>query len=435
MYRRRNQRVQQGIPVVPPKQEHPQEKPQEQPKQKQEEPVIKAAIAAQRKGTVHNKYCPMINVLRGIDYFGANGANQHYVSFETMVDILLSKGYLNGKISTYTQQYYDDKEGADKPNVPASTSNTWSEIYTNTTSYKRDMLCAGDVLYAHDDHKTVAFLVNTVYKSSADSESDSTLDINPPIGMEQAPVDDGLGVVLSTLVDCNGTVYPFANGVTLRQLVEYQSQQGQTCLVSKTTDEKLRKLVPTNMSTHAGTNPDATGDNPTFTAKVGGPEDDEEVKDYTPAYENLATYDQNGASFQMNTSIADGWLIYMYSTKTEAEAGDNYYASIVADVIRTGAIMITPLGKGNSISLGGGVLTFPYIAEGAGSAKFSYTGNCEGFASEPLNSEKYQINYGDTKAIRSFNVTESSIYTFTCFTIGQPQQPNPEEPEPETPGK
>lgn len=419
MYRRRNQRVQQGSPVVPPKQEHPQEKPQEQPKQKQEEPVIKAAIAAQRKGTVHEKYCPMVNVLRPINYIEDKDTTHHSVPFEVMVDVLLSQGYLNGNFTTYKAKYAG--------NEPSADAVSWSEIYTNTTTYDRSILSPGDIIYSNDGIKTIAFLVNTVYKSGAEYKK---LDINPPIGAgDDEPVDDGLGVVLSTLSDCNGTVYPFANGVTLRQLVEYPSAQGTICLVSKTkTDDKLRKLVPTNMSTHNGTNPDATGDTPSFTAKVGGPEDDENGVDtiYIPeSYAEPSSVPQFNLKSGCNV---DGWLIYMYSTKTkEASANDEeYIASIVGDVVRTGSIMVTPL-EGSSISLGG-VLTFPYIAEGVQQADLTYAGNCQGFASEPKNSEQYQMNYGDTSATETLSAKESSIYTFTCFTKGQPEQPNPDEP-------
>ena len=421
MYRRRNQRVQQGSPVVPPKQEHPQEKPQEQPKQKQEEPVIKAAIAAQRKGTLYEKYCPMVNVLRPINYIEDKDESHHSVPFDVMVDVLLSKGYLNGNFKTYKAKYAG--------NEPSADAESWSEIYTKTTNYERSILSPGDIIYSNDGIKTIAFLVNTVYKSGAEYKK---LDINPPIGAgDDEPVDDGLGVVLSTLSDCNGTVYPFANGVTLRQLVEYPSEQGKICLVSKTkTDDKLRKLVPTNMSKPNGTNPDATGDTPSFTAKIGGPEDGENDQDkiYTP--ENYAEIDSETPQNQFNLTSGcnvDGWLIYMYSTKTEAEAGDNYIATIVGDVVRTGSIMVASL-ENSSISLGG-VLTFPYIAAAGQQADFTYAGNCQGFASEPKNSEQYQINYGDTSATETLSAKESSIYTFTCFTKGT--QP---EPEPETPG-
>lgn len=417
MYRRRNQRVQQGIPVVPPKQERPQEKPKEQPKQKKEEPVIKAAIAAQRKGTVYEEYCPMVNVLRPINYIEDKDESHHSVPFEVMVDVLLSQGYLNGNFKRYNKKY----DG----NEPAAGAVSWSDIYTNTTTYERSILSPGDIIYSNDGIKTIAFLVNTVYKSGAEYKK---LDINPPIGKDDdEPIDDGLGVFLSTLVDCNGTVYPFANEVTLRHLVEYPSAQGTICLVSKTTtDDKLRKLVPTNMSTHAGTNPDATGDAPSFTAKVGGPEDGEDDEDKIYVPENYAEI-KSTTEKQFNLTSGcnvDGWLIYMYSTKTAEDEG--YIASIVGDVVRTGSIMVTPL-EGSSISLGG-VLTFPYIAADAQQADLTYVGNCQGFASEPKNSEQYQINYGDTSATETLAAKESSIYTFTCFTKGQPQQPNPDEP-------
>lgn len=414
MYRRRNQRVQQGSPVVPPKQEHPQEKPQEQPKQKQEEPVIKAAIAAQRKGTVYEKYCPMVNVLRPINYIEDKDESHHSVPFEVMVDVLLSQGYLNGKFTTYKAKYAG--------NEPSADAESWSEIYTNTTTYNRSILSPGDIIYSNDGIKTIAFLVNTVYKSGAEYKK---LDINPPIGNDDdEPVDDGLDVVLSTLSDCNGTVYPFANGVQLRQLVEYPSEQGKICLVSKTTtDDKLRKLVPTNMSKPNGTNPDATGNTPSFTAKVGGPEDGEDGENGVDTIYIPESYAEPSSVAQFNLKSGcnvDGWLIYMYSTRAKDEEGisdDAYIASIVGDVVRTGSIMVTPL-EGSSISLGG-VLTFPYIAAAGQQADLTYVGNCQGFASEPKNSEQYQINYGDTTATETLSAKESSIYTFTCFTKGQ----------------
>ena len=96
MYRRRTPKAQPVNPVGPTKQEQPK------PKQESNEPVIKAAVSAPRgAGDRYEKYCPMVNVLRPIKYIEDEDAGHYYVSFKDMVNILLTKGYLNVNFERY----------------------------------------------------------------------------------------------------------------------------------------------------------------------------------------------------------------------------------------------------------------------------------------------------------------------------------------------
>ena len=377
MYRRKTPKANPVQPVEP------------NNKEEKKEPVIKAVVSSTRGATCQT-YCPMINVLRPLDYIQRKKDN--YVTFERMIDIILSEGYLNADFDHYT-------EGV----TGLTPTPSWSDIYQETTTYRRSTFVAGDVIFTRDNNKTIALLISTVYSEGAKSDVTSKLKYAPPVGGEI--IDDFKKEMLSSFSDCKGNVYMFKAGVKLEDLINHKDSITNIAsdLISKNADESYRKLEPTNMSIFKGINPKATSDPQVFTTPVENNGYDPKDTDQYPVVDN------NLNQFNLSSGVTvDGWLIYMYDTAT---TGDN--ATIVGDVIKTGPIVITTIGK-KSLSVDN-TMTFPLITSAETQGNFTYTGNVTKFASEPLNSQQYQVNFGDTSAVETLTVFESKIYTFKKF--------------------
>ena len=383
MYRRRQQRTQS-------KQVEEIKQVEEVKKvEKKEEPVIKAVVKPQKKSNYDNYKAPMVNILRAKNYFGTLGDDNHYVPFGTMVDTVFSKGFL------YVEQ--SDKYGI-KPN--GSENIDWHESFVNTTNYERNTFMCGDIIYTHDAKRSIAFLITKVYEGTGEGEDNtvkSELQMYPPVGpKEEDNTEDGQ--ILSSFVTCTGTVYMFKQETKFSDIKEYASKY-----TSGNKNDEYRKLYPTNLSAYSGTNNSDT--NGTFTSKRGEGENETQIPDGYPKVEDLPTETQE-AKFMLTTGVVvEGWLIYMTSSKEGEEINPD---NITGDIIRTGKIVITKVGDYLNL---GGVLKFPYVKEESASStsNFYYNGNDTKFASEPLNSEHYQLNYNDTTGTRYFTVTMSCI--------------------------
>lgn len=352
------------------------------------EPEIKKVIvpraAAQDYGNV-----PMVNILRKINYF-SDSSETHAVPFEKMIDIAFSSGYLN----------VDDKEWYKESTVNWGTLNTSSAsevpngAYTDTTNYSRTTFMSGDVIFTKDAKKSFAFVITKVYSNylgedNSNNDVSSVLDYHPPVGGE---VDDDIdSLVLSSFVACNGNVYMFKKNATFGNIKTFVSTTG--------TEGDYVFLAPTNKSEPAGVTSD-----PNRTA----PSNDNKPANY-PAEADVPTAPTTTESenkFNLtNGVVVEGWFIYMRSTEEgSAQAPSN----ITGDIIRSGPIVIAKVGS--SLSLGGS-LRIPYVASTSSTYSLYYDGNDTKFACEPLNSEQYQVNYGDVTGSRNFTITESKIYS------------------------
>lgn len=331
------------------------------------EPIIKAIYKP--KTALNYGDVPMVNILRNIDYFN-NDENYYSVSFGTLIDICLSKGYLNLKENI---NYIGD-------------SQTWGKAYINTSNYIRNTFVCGDVIFCRNSHKSFAFLISKVYKSynyggNGSSEISSQLDMNPPVGPKADNKDDK---ILSSLVACDGTVYMFHKGCKLGDIKEHLS--------TYTSNGELREMQPSNKSEYTGINPE-----PSFNSKKAG---NDELPEYYPSENVIPKPNQdpeyeNIYNLKYGTTV-EGWFIYMKSTsETELQTPDN----IIGDIIFSGPIQITVLNEGKLLSIGQ-FIQVPY-----GDGNFGYRGDSSGMNSTPLNSEFYQRNYGDTKQYNSFEGT------------------------------
>lgn len=378
MYRRRQPRIQKSEEI----------KHVEKKEERKEEPVIKAVVKPQRN-TTYTEACPMVNILRDIKYFGeqdATGSEHYYVPFNTMVDIALSQGYLNVRDTTY----YKDGE--------------WNGAYEDTTNWKRNTLMSGDIIYTHDDHTSFAFLISKVYKDSSASDASSELDMNPPV--DQAKDNSEEQQYLSSFVTCNGTVYMFKKDAKFVDIKNYVSQY--------TNNEEYRKLVPSNVSEYVAAN----SDNSFSSCKTA---DNVKPDGYPKNMDDLPTQLGNGDSadqfnFLSGGVVVEGWLIYMKSTVNSETAGAvQDTKNIIGDIIRTGPTIISVISK-KTLSIGS-TYNMPFILAGSYDAstspKMSYNGNSTKFASEPLNSEHYQQNYGDTQSLKQIAVKETTIHSLT----------------------
>lgn len=377
MYRRRQQRIQ---------------KPEEVKKvEKKEEPVIKAVVKPQRKAT-YDENCPMVNILRAVKYFNEENNEHFYVPFNTMIDIALSKGYLN----VDETEYYKDGD--------------WSESYENTTHWTRDTFMCGDVIYTHDDHTSFAFLITKVFIGpAADKSISSGLIMDPPVRPKENNVEDEQ--ILSSFVACTGTVYMFKDSVKFKDIKEHASTIGE--------GGSYRKLYPTNVSAFSGRNED-----PSFTSGKTA----EQKPDYYPKKEDLPI--KEGATpnqFNLTSGVVvEGWLIYMKSTANSTNAEQNT-TNIIGDIIRTGPIVISVLSK-TTLNLGS-TYSLPFYMED-GTKQMTFNGDSTKFASEPLNSEHYQQNYSDSQNFKRITVSETSIYSLKQISIKLNQE-NQEDQEQE----
>ena len=75
------------------KQVEKKEEPKQQPHPKPEPVIAKIVPPLRGDGIVSYGKVPMVNVLRNIKYFSETGG--HSVTFEKMIDIAFSEGYLN----------------------------------------------------------------------------------------------------------------------------------------------------------------------------------------------------------------------------------------------------------------------------------------------------------------------------------------------------
>ena len=382
MYRRRQPRIQKSEET----------KPVEKKVERKEEPVIKAVVKPQRKVTVE-EFCPMVNILRDIKYFGEQdeeGSEHYYVPFNTMIDIALSKGYLNVNETEYYKKSEDD----------------WSESYQDTTNWKRDTFMCGDVIYTHDTHTSFAFLITKVYKGqAADNSISSELKMDPPVGPKEDNSENEQ--ILSSFVACTGTVYMFKEGVTLGQISGHVSTLGE--------GGAYRKLYPTNVSKY-----DKRNDDPSFTScKIT---EEQMPKDY-PAKEDLPKKlddTETALKNQFNLAsgvVVEGWLIYMKSTvNSESSSSEDVQGptNIIGDIIRTGPIVVSVLSK-TTLNLGS-TYSLPFYLE-SGNNQMTFNGDSTKFASEPLNSEHYQTNYSDSQSFKRVTVGATDIYSLKQISV------------------
>lgn len=405
MYRRRNQ-----------KQVQPEQKVEEKKVEKKEEPVIKYVV--QPRGTLPTiGKAPMINTLRNINYFNLT-ADTYSIPYNWILETLLSVGYLNANFD----EYKVDPNGTDYTGI-----SSWKDLYKNTTNYKRSAFAPGDLIMFETDNTannvavntnlTVGFLITNVYKADASTFTiQSQLRYNPPIKLENRKEGDtGFSVKMSSLTDCQGVTYMFKHDVTLdqvRTLCSYnelpQNNEGDY--------ERLRKLEPTNMSVYDRRNP--LYDDYDYQSVRPREADPAWIP---PVNENSIftrpTEPDSGSEGHFNLlsgSVVDGWLIYMYTTATtltdSAAVTQDGVKTITGDVIKTEKVSITTIG--NKLLSLGNVFQIPYDKD-ATSNKYNikFSGNATKFASEPLNSEQYQLKYGDTVGERTITAKTMSIWS------------------------
>lgn len=423
MYRRRqNRSVQMNNEQQQQQQNKVEDKPQVEAQTIQEyhEPVIKATVShVPPKKLVDTpiNYCPMVNTLRAIDYFGKTGVKS--VSFEDMVDVLFSEGYLNVSKDTYDHYFVADSTmpSGYKPKEGDAISQNWNGLYTTTSNYDRDTFVAGDIIFGRSQNITVAFLISKVYKGSSTNGTSSVLDYNPPVGGDKKIEQKEDSIRLSTFSDVEGNVYSFALDVQLNDLLNGKYTLNgveKTNLVS--VDIQTQKpviLVPTNQSKDAENTSAPQGRTATQIATSA---------EYPLA--DLFPEEKTGEisnRYNLTTGVnVEGWLIYMYYTGSETGESESKLdpSKIVSDVIKTGPITISTIGA-ELLELGG---VFKYPFKGPSTSpqeivKFEHTGNNTRFASEPLNSQQYQANFGEIQSINELDFIESNIHTLKCFTV------------------
>lgn len=411
MYRRRNIKpVQQNEE----KTVQVEKKVEKKVENKKEEPVIKAVTCPRELSSGSLGKAPILNILRNIKYLNEENTSYYSVPFEIAVDLLLSQGYLDVNFTRYNQKSLTDSTailGSDKENV-------WHELYRKTTKYERKQLVAGDIIFTRDARKTFAFIVTDVYTSGdeADGTKSNYLDYISPLGeRKNNPAPESR--IMQTCTDCKGRCYMFAKEVTLDDIIEKLSKD--------TITGDLRYLDPSNASVYDA---DATiPDNWTCNRKViqkqviksrfdttfdGEPKTQDELPTVTSTTE--AKFNLQGIT------TVQGWLIYLKSSVelTKDSVLKDVKDSITGDVVKTGVISIGV--KGGKILSVDSIFDIPYPESTATSWPLSYRGNCTAFASEPLNSDEYQTNYGDTQGRNSYSVTESDIYSFMKYSPPEP---------------
>ena len=404
MYRRRNQ-----------KQVQPEQKVEEKKVEKKEEPVIKYVV--QPRGDLPSiGKAPMINTLRNINYFNLTATPDKYsVPAQWILETLLSKGYLNANYDYYNK----DPSGTAYTGI-----SSWKDLYKNTTNFKRSTFAPGDLIMFETNNTvdgnsvntnlSVGFLISNVYKAQASEFApESQLDYSPPIKLEdRSEGDTKFNVLMSSLtLYLNMYVTPLQS-VKLGDVREYcsYSQQPQN---DDGDYEKLRKLEPTNMSVYDKRNP-------LYPASYQSVEPREADPAYMPPANTSTVFTRpvtpdSGSEGQFNLlsgSIVDGWLIYMYTTSNaltaDAAITKDGVATITGDVIKTEKVSITTIG--NKILSIGNVFQIPYDAV-SNTYNIKYSGNATKFASEPLNSEQYQLKYGDTVGERIITAKTMGIWS------------------------
>jgi hypothetical protein len=284
----------------------------------------------------------------------------------------------------------------------------WNESYENTTNWKRDTFMSGDVIYTHDTHTSFAFLITKVYKGqAADNSISSELDMEPPVGPKEDNTEDEQ--ILSSFVACTGTVYMFKEGVKFKDIKGNVSKLGE--------DGAYRKLYPTNVSEYYGRNSD-----PNFTSCK---KTEEQRPEFYPSKEDLPI-EEGATANQFNLTsgvVVEGWLIYMKSTvNSESDGAVQDTKNIIGDIIRTGPIVVSVLSK-TTLNLGS-TYSLPFYLE-SGNNQMTFNGDSTKFASEPLNSEHYQLNYGDTVGSNSIPVNTTRIYSLSAVLAHKTPEEQP----------
>lgn len=410
MYRRRNQ-----------KQVQQEQKVEEKKVEKKEEPVIKYVVQPRGAAMPEIGKVPMLNTLRSIDYFNITSTAQKPVSMKYVVNTLLSHGYLNADFAYYN----DDNEST--PKKFTSDDGDWSALYQDTTNFNRKTFAPGDLIMfktntASAGNLTVGLLIDKIYTTKASEtglEEESKLKYDPPVPLENVRTSDPFEVEVSGLQDCKGISYMFNEGTKLRDIAKFCSYTADQTEGSEKYSE-IRKLEPTNMSEFAGVDSRyVTTNSWGKTARKTG--DDNYIPPYTDATDiGSRPYPAaSGSDSQFNLTsgvIVDGWLIYLTGNYTDAGTSttiDNEATAfalagvqtIMGDVVKTEKVAITTIG--NQILNVGNIFQIPYSV----TKQVVYSGNSTKFASEPLNSEQYQLKYGDTVGERYFTITEQKIYS------------------------
>ena len=256
-------------------------------------------------------------------------------------------------------------------------------------------------------------MIDKIYKaSSSDSgfEEDRRLNYDPPKELENKKnaVTSNFEVKLSSLNDCNGVVYMFKQGVELKDiktLISYTKDQ--TTGIEKY--DELRKLEPTNVSVYSHVNTTViTEDNANWGS---GSRKEDNDDDFLPSSKPTTPATGNETQFNLTSgTIVDGWIIYMTSSASSLDATGNItlanVQTITGDVVKTEKVAITTIG--NKILSIDNVFQVPFDAS---TKQVKYCGNSTRFASEPLNSEQYQVKYGDTVGERGIPIVSQKIYS------------------------
>lgn len=382
------------------KQVEKKEEPKQQPHPKSEPVIAKIVPPLRGEGIVSYGKVPMVNVLRDIEYFSV--ATGHSVTFEKMIDIAFSEGYLNVDQSGW---YIDNNlswgsvyQPGDPNAEPAVAEKAGA--FRDTTDYTRSTFMCGDVIFTRDANKSFAFLITKVYSNyigeGMENDVQSVLQYKPPNGTGEDD-NDLENSYLSSFSLCNGDVYMFTRNAQFKDIKAY---------VSKDTNKnsEYRVLHPSNVSVHKG---ETTNTN--FTAGKGAAPTTKVPDDYPKKNDvPLEDADEAGHFNLTNGTVVEGWFIYM---KSEAEEANQTAANITGDIVRTGPIVIAKIGNsisiGNSMRLSHGTTTV--------SASLYYDGNDTKLASEPLNSEHYQKNYGDAVGSKSYVLTDLRIFSLKAI--------------------
>lgn len=413
MYRRRNQKQAQAQTEVVDKKES-----------KKEEPVIKYVVQPRGDALPDLGKAPMLDTLRNINYFEYD--ESYPVPKKIVLDTLLSKGYLNADFEFYRA---DNGTDANKKYYAVKDSNDWDALYKETTTFDRKTFAPGDLIMFTTSGSeisknvkhgmTFAFLVNKVYKADSTNggfEESSRLKYAPPAPLQNVDEDeeeDKMAVKLSSLSDCNGVVYMFRANTELKNIAGYLSYtQNQTTGSEKY--EQLRKLEPTNRSTFKTVDTTYNNDNNSW-----GSGRKEDNNNYVPETGSEPKQVTSGSSFNLTSgALVDGWLIYLKASEdlSSAAVEKSTVAKITGDVIKTERVAITTIG--NTILNLGNVFQIPYSNN-----KVKYSGNNTKFASEPLNSEQYQVKYGDTVGEKTIDISKQAIYSLTKCCVQENGDP------------
>ena len=383
------------------KQVEKKEEPKQQPHPKPEPVIAKIVPPLRGEGIVSYGKVPMINVLRNIKYFSE--ASGHSVTFEKMIDIAFSEGYLNVNQSgwyidnglSWGSVYKPGDESVEPTVAPTAGA------FKDTTDYKRSTFMCGDVIFAKDAYKSFAFLITKVYSNyigeGMTNEVQSELQYNPPVGGEE---DENLDTsYLSSFSLCNGDVYMFTKGAQFQNIKAYVSRDAND-------NNNYRVLHPSNVSVYK-----APTTNTNFSAGKGDAPTKDVPDDY-PKKDDVPLEDASEAGhFNLtNGTVVEGWFIYM---KSEAEEASQTATNITGDIIRTGPIVITKIG--NSLSIGNSMRFSHATTTPEAAPKLYYDGNDTKLASEPLNSEHYQENYGDAVGSKTYDLNELKIFSLKAI--------------------